>query len=63
MVFVDVDFSLGCLHCVRVGNVADVSEVHTVSVFMIELEGELSVPICHIFVPTEICAVIQNFVL
>jgi hypothetical protein len=63
MVVVDVDPSLGCLHCVNMGSVADVSEEHTLSVFMVELVEGLSVSVSNIFVPTEICTVIQNFIL
>lgn len=39
MFIVDVDSSLGFLRRVDVGNVADVSEVHAVSVFSVELSG------------------------
>jgi hypothetical protein len=34
----DVDGALGSLHCVSMGSVADISEVHAASIFRVELK-------------------------
>jgi hydrogenase/urease accessory protein HupE len=43
---IDVNSVLGLLHCVVVGNVANVSEVHTASSFRIQFSVSMSCCVC-----------------
>lgn len=37
MIIIDVDYALGCLCCVVVDSVADISELYTTAIFMVKV--------------------------